>query len=66
MSRITRDKGSLAHDDRLDVLAMSCQYWADKMAKDADQAIYDRKHELMSRELDKFLDIDSSQTWINL
>ena len=36
MSRITRDKGSLAHDDRLDVLAMSCQYWADRIAKDAD------------------------------
>ena len=66
MSRITRDKGSLAHDDRLDVLAMSCQYWADRMAKDADQAIYDRKSELMQQELDKFLDNDNSNTWINI
>ena len=55
MSRITRDKGSLQHDDRLDVLAMSCQYWADRIAKDAETAIMDRKAEMMSEELDKFI-----------
>ena len=66
MSRITRDKGSLAHDDRLDVLAMSCQYWADRIAKDADRAIVDRKNELMSQELDKFLDRSTEDTWISI
>jgi hypothetical protein len=66
MSRITRDKGSLAHDDRLDVLAMSCQYWADRIAKDADRAIVDRKNELMSQELDKFLDRSTDDTWISI
>ena len=66
MSRITRDKVSLAHDDRLDVLAMSCQYWADRIAKDADRAIADRKNELMSQELDKFLDRSTEDTWISI
>ena len=66
MSRITRDKGSLAHDDRLDVLAMSCQYWADRIAKDADQAMADRKDDLVRQELDKFLGNDSSDTWFQI
>ena len=26
---LTRDKGCLAHDDRLDALAIACAYWAD-------------------------------------
>jgi len=65
MSRLTRDKGSLQHDDRLDVLAMSCQYWADRIAKDADRAMDDRKDELFRQELDKFLDNDTTtaHTW---
>ena len=66
MSRITRDKGSLAHDDRLDVLAMSCQYWSEMIAKDADRAMQDRKDEMFRKELDKFLDMDTSNTWINI
>ena len=63
MSRITRDKGSLQHDDRLDVLAMSCQYWADRIAKDAETAIMDRRAEMMSEELDKFMGTDNTPTW---
>jgi hypothetical protein len=64
MSRITRDKGSLAHDDRLDVLAMSCEYWNSQIARDADMAVMDRKEELFQKELDKFLDRpNSAETW---
>jgi hypothetical protein len=55
MSRITKDRGSLAHDDRLDVLAMACQYWVEQMAADADREIADRKQELLEMELDKFI-----------
>lgn len=35
MARITRDKGSLMHDDRLDALAGSCRYWVAALAQDA-------------------------------
>lgn len=38
MSRITRDRGSLAKDDRLDVLAMAVGYWSESMARDTDKA----------------------------
>ncbi len=55
MTRLTRDRGSLKHDDRLDVLAMACQYWVDSMAADAQQNIMDRKAELLDQELDKFI-----------
>jgi len=55
MTRITKDRGALAHDDRLDVLAMACQYWVEQMAADADAEIRDRKQQLLNDELDKFI-----------
>ena len=55
MTRITKQRGALAHDDRLDVLAMACQYWVDQMAADADNQIQVRKDELLEYELDKFM-----------
>ena len=55
MTRITKVRGALAHDDRLDVLAMAVQYWVDQMAADADTEIRSRKEELLELELDKFM-----------
>ena len=55
MTRITRDKGSLAHDDRLDVLAMAVQYWVDQMAADADREIAVMRAEKIQAELDRFV-----------
>lgn len=55
MTRITRQRGALAHDDRLDVLAMAVQYWVDQMAADADSEIRVRRSELLDNELDKFM-----------
>ena len=43
MSRITRDKNSLRHDDRLDALAMGVQYWLEMMSQSADDNINDRE-----------------------
>ena len=69
----TRDRGSLKHDDRLDVLAMACQYWIDAMAADAQQNVMDRKAELLDQELDKFINgINTSKyrtksnTWMSI
>lgn len=56
MTRITKVRGALAHDDRLDVLAMAVQYWVDQMAADADNEIQIRKDELLDNELEKFMD----------
>jgi len=56
MSRITRGRGSLAHDDRIDVLAMAVGYWVQQMAQDADKRMRHRKDELLTRELERFVD----------
>ena len=56
MSRLSKDKGSLAFDDRLDVLAMACKYWVEQLARDQEQAMKQRKDDLKREELDRFLD----------
>jgi hypothetical protein len=55
MTRITKDRGALAHDDRLDALAMATTYWVEQMATDADELMVERHNELLDIELDKFI-----------
>jgi Holliday junction resolvasome RuvABC endonuclease subunit len=54
LTRITREKGSLAKDDRLDALAMAVAAWVEIMDQDATQAIDIRKQELLDIELERF------------
>jgi len=56
LSRITRDRGSLVHDDRLDALSIAVGYWVQQMAADVNQSMIDRQQELMNEELTKFVD----------
>jgi hypothetical protein len=51
MSRITKDRGSLAHDDRLDALAMAVSYWVDQMGQDDRKKMEDRAAQLLEAEL---------------
>ena len=55
MTRLTKDKGSLVHDDRIDVLSMAVAYWVEQMAADVDKQMKDRKSELLDKELEKFM-----------
>jgi len=55
LSRITRDKGSLVHDDRLDALSIAVGYWVQQMAADVNQSMIDRQQELLNEELDSFV-----------
>ena len=55
MTRITKDRGALAHDDHLDALAMATAYWVEQLAGDADELMRERHSELLDLELDKFL-----------
>ena len=48
LTRLTADRGALTNDDRLDALAMACQYWVDAMAQDVEQRMGVRKEELMA------------------
>ena len=54
MSRLTREKGSLAHDDRLDALSMAVAFWVNAVEQDADRMIRTKKEELLRRELEVF------------
>tara|TARA_R100000152_G_scaffold1511_1_gene490 strand:+ start:1262 stop:2983 length:1722 start_codon:yes stop_codon:yes gene_type:complete len=54
MSRITRHKGSLVHDDILDALSGAVSYWTDYMSADEDRNIQSRKDELLRIHLDNW------------
>ena len=56
MTRITKDKGALTHDDRLDVLSMAVAYWVEQMASDVDIKMSERKEELLDIELERFME----------
>lgn len=55
LSRITRDKGALAADDRIDVLAMAVGYWAEAMARDTDKAHKEHLDAIRDKELEEFI-----------
>ena len=56
MSRLTRERGAITHDDRLDALSIAVAYWVEQMAQDAEVKMADRKVELLDAELQKFQD----------
>jgi hypothetical protein len=55
MTRVTKDRGSLIHDDRLDALAMAVSYWTEHMARDNDKAVKQLKDKAVDLELKKFM-----------
>lgn len=69
MTRITKDRGALNHDDRLDCLAMMVADCLEMMSTDADEKIQQRLDEEYEKYIEYvFGDIDSPQTnsWFDL
>jgi hypothetical protein len=56
MTHITRDRGSLKHDDRIDALAMAVAYWVESMARDETIAKKSHQDSLLDKELRNFVD----------
>jgi hypothetical protein len=56
MSRLTRDRGAITHDDRLDALSIAVAYWVEQMAQDAEVKMAERKVEMLDKELERFTD----------
>ena len=54
MSHITAERGSLAHDDRLDALAMLVAYFTKEMNRDVDASIALHKERALREELKLF------------
>ena len=56
MSRLTRDRSCLKHDDLIDVLAMAVSYWTNYLGQDVILAEQEAKDERLAIELDNFME----------
>ena len=56
MTRITKDKGSLRHDDALDALSIAVNYWVERMDRDQIVAFDEHKNRMLQKDLDKFME----------
>lgn len=56
LTRITKDKGALLHDDRLDALAGAVSYWVEEMNRDQDRAEADHQSKLLDADLKDFME----------
>lgn len=71
MSRITKDRGALAQDDRLDALSIAVNYWVEQMARDVDKSIEDEKERRLKTALETFMNHvmgskPKEDTWMEL
>lgn len=55
MTRLTRDRGSLRHDDRIEAVSMGVKYWSDALQRDITKEEERRAEELEDMELEKFM-----------
>ena len=56
MTRITKDRGALRNDDRLDALSIAVAYWVEQMAVDSEQQLNDHREQLLKKDLENFLE----------
>lgn len=56
LTRMVREKGALAHDDRLDVLAQGVAYWVSQMGADADKAITATRESALDELVRKYME----------
>lgn len=52
LSHITKMKGALAHDDRVDALAMAVAYWVEQMGQDEEEKMEQRNEHILRLELE--------------
>lgn len=56
LTRITREKGALSKDDRLDALAIAVGYWVEVMDQDTTRIVEEHREAAMQMELGKFME----------
>jgi len=56
MTRLTRDRGAIIHDDRLDALSIAVAYWTEQMDADAELLAGQQKLDSFNREIERFMD----------
>jgi Holliday junction resolvasome RuvABC endonuclease subunit len=69
LTRITRERGSLRQDDRLDAVAIAVAYWVEQMSRDVDLAAEESNQAFLDEEVRRFLEHatgeTSEATWID-
>lgn len=55
MSRLTKDRGALITDDRIEAIAGAVKYWTDSFAKDTTKSVKDFQDKVLDDELKKFM-----------
>jgi hypothetical protein len=66
LSRITRDRGALVHDDRLDALAGAVAYWQESLRKNQDDTHKEHLDELRRIEINKFIELAGGSPYEDL
>jgi hypothetical protein len=56
MTRLTRDKGSLRHDDAIDALAICANYWVTRLDRDQQLSYNQHKEDLLDKDLERFME----------
>lgn len=56
MTRLTKERGALVRDDRLDALSIAVMYWTEQLAADADNELLTLREEQLDKALEKFMD----------
>lgn len=56
LTHITKDRGSLLHDDALDALAIGVNYWTEQLAKDTDRAANEMHDRMLEDRLRNWAD----------
>lgn len=60
LTRITKDRRSLKHEDRLEALAMAVKYFQEQLEVEVDKALEEEEARLLDEELDRFIDLCQS------
>ena len=55
MTHVTKDKGSLKHDDIIDVIEMGVKYWIESVARDEGEEQKRFEEEALDKELEDFM-----------
>lgn len=55
LTRLTKEKGALLHDDPLDALEIAVRYWLESLSKDTEESLNTYKQELLDKELENFM-----------
>lgn len=56
LSRITKERGALRHDDRIDAVAGAVSYWTKYLQVDQTRAEEDHREALLQKDLDAFME----------